>query len=80
MISADGKRILSSCSTAPHGCGISPAATRSSCSTAVSGPVYAVGFAPDGSILTADRDHSIKAWPAAGGEAVALFPGAPDQN
>ena len=42
------------------------------------GPVYAVAFAADGAILTGGNDRTIRIWPAGGGEAVALFPGAPD--
>lgn len=42
-----------------------------------SGPIYAVAFAADGAILTGGIDRAIREWPASGGDAIALFPGAP---
>lgn len=42
------------------------------------GPVYAVAFGADGTIITGGRDRTIRFWPAGGGEAIAMFPGAPE--
>lgn len=41
------------------------------------GPVYAVAFGADGTIVTGCIDRAIRVWPASGGEVSALFPGAP---
>ncbi len=42
------------------------------------GPLYAVAFGPDGTVVTGGIDRSIRIWPAIGGEQIALIPGAPD--
>lgn len=42
------------------------------------GPIYAVAFAADGTVLTGGGDRIIRDWPAAGGDGVVLFAGAPD--
>ncbi|PDQ18509.1 transcriptional regulator [Mesorhizobium sanjuanii] len=42
------------------------------------GPIYSVAFAADGTLLTGGYDRSIRDWPAAGGDGVVLFAGAPD--
>ncbi|PTE06442.1 WD40 repeat domain-containing protein [Mesorhizobium helmanticense] len=42
------------------------------------GPIYAVAFAADGTVLTGGGDRTIRDWPAAGGDGVVLFAGAPD--
>jgi WD40 repeat protein len=41
------------------------------------GPLYAVAFGPDGTVVTGGIDRSIRIWPAIGGEQIALIPGAP---
>ncbi|MBA1143449.1 WD40 repeat domain-containing protein [Mesorhizobium neociceri] len=41
------------------------------------GPIYAVAFAPDGTLLTGGDDHTIRDWPATGGDSEILFAGAP---
>ena len=40
------------------------------------GPVYAVAFAADGTVLTGGIDRTIRIWRADGGEQLAMFPGA----
>ncbi|TKB14185.1 MAG: WD40 repeat domain-containing protein [Mesorhizobium sp.] len=42
------------------------------------GPIYAVAFAADGTLLTGGIDRTIRDWPAAGGDGVVLFAGAPE--
>jgi WD40 repeat protein len=43
-----------------------------------SGPIYAVAFGAHDTVLTGGGDRAIRVWPAGGGEAVALFAGAPE--
>lgn len=42
------------------------------------GPIYAVAFAADGTLLTGGYDRTNRDWPAAGGDGVVLFAGAPE--
>lgn len=42
------------------------------------GPIYAVAFTADGTVLTGGNDRAIRDWPATGGEGVVLFAGAPE--
>jgi hypothetical protein len=40
------------------------------------GPIYSIAFGPGGEIITGGYDRSIRIWPPAGGEMLALLPGA----
>lgn len=42
----------------------------------MTGPIYALAFGPGGEIITGGYDRSIRIWPSAGGEMLALLPGA----
>ena len=46
--------------------------------TGHNGPVYAVAFGADGTLITGGIDRTIRIWRADGGEQLAMFAGAPE--
>jgi hypothetical protein len=77
-LSTDGKRLLSGSLDGTARLWDMEAGSETALFDSRSGPVYAVAFAADGTVLTGGYDRTIRDWPAGGGEAVALFPGAPE--
>jgi WD40 repeat protein len=77
-LSADGKRLLSGSLDGTARLWDMDTGNETALFDSRSGPIYAVAFAADGTILTGGYDRTIRDWPAGGGDAVALFPGAPE--
>ncbi|RWI20652.1 WD40 repeat domain-containing protein [Mesorhizobium sp.] len=77
-LSADGKRLLSGSLDGTARLWDMEPGGETALFDSRSGPVYAVVFAADGTVLTGGYDRTIRDWPAAGGDGVVLFAGAPD--
>ncbi|CAH2409689.1 WD40 repeat domain-containing protein [Mesorhizobium escarrei] len=77
-LSADGKRLLSGSLDGTARLWDMETGRETALFDSRSGPVYAVAFAADGRVLTGGYDRTIRDWPAGGGDAAALFPGAPE--
>ena len=76
-LSADGKRLLSGSLDGTARLWDMETGNQIALFDSQTGPIYAVAFAPDGTVLTGGYDRTIRDWPAAGGEGVVLFAGAP---
>jgi hypothetical protein len=58
---------------APQGCGTWKQATIAMFDSQT-GPIYAVAFAADGTVLTGGDDRTIRDWPATGGDGWCCLP------
>ncbi|BCG87096.1 hypothetical protein MesoLj113c_32060 [Mesorhizobium sp. 113-3-9] len=76
-LSADGKRLLSGSLDGTARLWDMETGNQIAMFDSQTGPIYAVAFAPDGTVLTGGYDRTIRDWPAAGGDGVVLFAGAP---
>ncbi|MBE1710701.1 MULTISPECIES: WD40 repeat domain-containing protein [Mesorhizobium] len=76
-LSADGKRLLSGSLDGTARLWDMETGNQIALFDSQTGPIYAVAFAPDGTVLTGGYDRTIRDWPAAGGDGVVLFAGAP---
>jgi hypothetical protein len=77
-LSADGKRLLSGSLDGTARLWDMETGNQIALFDSQSGPIYAVAFAADGTVLTGGDDRTIRDWPAAGGDGVVLFAGAPE--
>ncbi|GLQ79007.1 hypothetical protein GCM10007881_25240 [Mesorhizobium huakuii] len=77
-LSADGKRLLSGSLDGTARLWDMETGNQIALFDSQTGPIYAVAFAPDGTVLTGGYDRTIRDWPAAGGDGVVLFAGAPE--
>ncbi|PBB66322.1 transcriptional regulator [Mesorhizobium sp. WSM4312] len=77
-LSADGKRLLSGSLDGTARLWDMETGNQIAMFDSQTGPIYAVAFAPDGTVLTGGYDRTIRDWPAAGGDGVVLFAGAPE--
>lgn len=77
VLSADGKRLLSGSLDGTARLWDMASGNQIAMFDSQSGPIYAVAFAADGTVLTGGSDRTIRDWPAAGGDGVVLFAGAP---
>ncbi|WP_322415299.1 WD40 repeat domain-containing protein [Mesorhizobium huakuii] len=77
-LAADGKRLLSGSLDGTARLWDMETGNQIALFDSQTGPIYAVAFAPDGTVLTGGYDRTIRDWPAAGGDGVVLFAGAPE--
>ncbi|MCV3209340.1 WD40 repeat domain-containing protein [Mesorhizobium sp. YC-39] len=78
VLSADGQRLLSGSLDGTARLWDMDSGNEITMFDSQTGPIYAVAFAADGTVLTGGYDRTIREWPAAGGDGVVLFAGAPD--
>ncbi|MFD1984089.1 WD40 repeat domain-containing protein [Mesorhizobium newzealandense] len=76
-LSADGKRLVSGSLDGTARLWDIETGSQIAMFDSQTGPIYAVAFAADGTVLTGGYDRTIRDWPAAGGDGVVLFAGAP---
>ncbi|WP_263485750.1 WD40 repeat domain-containing protein [Mesorhizobium sp. CO1-1-11] len=77
VLSADGKHLLSGSLDGTARLWDMASGNQIAMFDSQTGPIYAVAFAADGTVLTGGSDRTIRDWPAAGGDGVVLFAGAP---
>lgn len=75
-LSADGKRLLSASLDGTARLWDFDTGRELASFDPMTGPIYSLAFGPGGEIITGGYDRSIRIWPSAGGEMLALLPGA----